>query len=285
MRTLGKHHEIAAIWPQSAEHSQIAARDAAQEGIDLVIAMGGDGIVHHVAQGLVGTRTLLGIVPVGTTNVVARVMGIPSRPKDATKMLADGYSIATAPTVEVTGSNPDGAWTAHAIFAFGFGPDAVIVTAAEAEPFRKYRFGSVHYARSALTTVWSDLRRRKPEVTVNTPTTRRGIGAMVQFHDVYTYFGRVPLRLDADAPDPMSVLTIERLPMRRAGTILRRAMGGSLERVKGMYLDRRVESLTAEADDLVEVQMDGEHYGAVATLSAQARPDSLRIAVPLVGAN
>jgi diacylglycerol kinase family enzyme len=108
---------------------------------------------------------------------------------------------------------------------------------------------------------------------------------MVQFHDVYTYFGRVPLRLDADAPDPMSVLTIERLPIRRAGTILRRAMGGSLERVKGMYLDRRVESLTAEADDLVEVQMDGEHYGAVAMLSAQAHPDSLRIAVPLVGAN
>jgi len=280
MRTLGRSFDIRAIWPQSAEHSRIAARDAVRSGVDLVIAMGGDGIVHHVAQGLTGTDGTLGIIPSGTTNVLARLAGIPHRAKDATRLLAEGFDIRLSPTVEVAGDGPEGAWNARAVFALGVGPDAVVVSSAESEPYRKYRFGSVHYATTAFSVVWKDLRKRKPDVTVATPTERLGIGAMVQFHPIYTYFGRLPLRLDGDLPDPMSVLTIEKLPIRRSATILRKATGGSLEDVKGFHLDRRVTEFTVTAASPVEVQMDGEHYGTVTRLTATARPDSLAIAVP-----
>lgn len=279
MRALSKEHDVTAIWPQSAEHSRIAAGDAVRAGVDLVIAMGGDGIVHHVAQGLVGTEGTLGIIPSGTTNVLARLLGIPNRAKDATRLLADGYDTAWAPTVHVTATGQD-EWTAHAIFSLGVGPDALVVAAAETEPFRKYRFGSVHYARTALGVVWRDVRRRKPDVTISTPTVRAGIGAMVQFHPTYTYFGRIPLRLDGDLPDPMSVLTIEKLPIRRAGAIVRKAASGSLEEVKGLSLDRRVTEFTVSAEHPTDVQMDGEHYGVVTGLRAHAKPASLRVAVP-----
>ncbi|MFP5331403.1 MAG: diacylglycerol/lipid kinase family protein [Acidimicrobiia bacterium] len=280
MRTLARSHDIRAIWPQSAEHSRIAARDAARSGVGLVIAMGGDGIVHHVAQGLADTEGVLGIIPAGTTNVVGRLVGVPHRPKDAIRMLADDHGTIEAPTVEVHGDGPDDGWTARAVFSLGVGPDALVVAAAETEPYRKYRFGSIHYARTAVGTVWRDLRKQKPDLTVSTHTTRRGIGAMVQFHSAYTYFGRVPLRLDSQDPAPMSVLTIERLPLRRAPAILRRAASGSLDRVKGLHLDRGVDSFTIEADVAVQVQMDGEHYGTVRRLTALSRPASLRIAVP-----
>lgn len=280
MRVLSKEHDVTAIWPQSAEHSRVAARDAVRAGVDLVIAMGGDGIVHHVSQGLVDTEGTLGIIPSGTTNVLARLLGIPKQPKDATRLLADGYDAILAPTVHVTGTGPDEEWTAHAIFSLGIGPDALIVAAAEAEPFRKYRFGSVHYARTALGVVWRDVRRRKPDLTISTPTVRSGIGAMVQFHPTYTYFGRIPLRLDGDPPDPMSVLTIEKLPIRRAGTIVRKAASGSLEEVKGLFLDRRVAEFTVSAERPTDVQMDGEHYGVVSGLRAHAKPATLRVAVP-----
>ncbi|MDX1448247.1 MAG: diacylglycerol kinase family protein, partial [Acidimicrobiia bacterium] len=63
MRTLARSHDIRPIWPQSAEHSRIVARDAVRSGVELVIAMGGDGIVHHVAQGVVDTDGVLGIIP------------------------------------------------------------------------------------------------------------------------------------------------------------------------------------------------------------------------------
>ena len=280
MRSLARSHDIRAIWPQSAEHSRIAARDAARSGVELVVAMGGDGIVHHVAQGLVDTDSVLGIVPAGTTNVLGRLVGIPSRPKDAVKLLADGYDIERFPTVEVQAASQHESWTARALFSLGIGPDAIIVAAAETEPYRKYRFGSVHYARTALGIVWRDVRKRRPDSTVKTHAERRAIGAMVQFHPAYTYFGRVPLRLDALKPNPMSVLTIERLPMRRAASILRRAATGTLDQVKGLRLDRDVFEFTVDADTFVEVQMDGEHYGLVRRLTAVAKPGGLAIAVP-----
>lgn len=47
-------------------------------GVDGVVAMGGDGTVHHALQAVAGTPTRLGIVPTGTGNDTARALGIPT---------------------------------------------------------------------------------------------------------------------------------------------------------------------------------------------------------------
>ncbi len=54
------------------------ARHAAKTGAKVVIAAGGDGTVNEVANGLLGTDAALGVLPLGTTNVWALQMGIPS---------------------------------------------------------------------------------------------------------------------------------------------------------------------------------------------------------------
>ncbi|MBB0994027.1 MULTISPECIES: diacylglycerol/lipid kinase family protein [Dietzia] len=53
-----------------------AAR-AAADGVGLVIACGGDGTVRSVAQGLLGTSVPMGVVPLGTGNLLARNLGVP----------------------------------------------------------------------------------------------------------------------------------------------------------------------------------------------------------------
>lgn len=60
-----------------AGHAEEMARKAAQEGFDIVVAVGGDGTVNEVARSVVHTPTALGIVPCGSGNGLARHLDIP----------------------------------------------------------------------------------------------------------------------------------------------------------------------------------------------------------------
>ena len=58
-------------------------REAIASGCDAVFACGGDGTIHDVLQGLVGTQVPLGIIPLGTANALAHDLGLPLSPKAA----------------------------------------------------------------------------------------------------------------------------------------------------------------------------------------------------------
>ena len=70
-----------------AGHAVELARQYARMGFDAVVAVGGDGTVNEVAQGVKGTQTALGILPMGSGNGFARHLNIPVRPNKAIEML------------------------------------------------------------------------------------------------------------------------------------------------------------------------------------------------------
>ena len=59
------------------KHAKLIAKDSADAGYDIVCAVGGDGSVHEVWTALIGTKTKLAILPVGSGNGLARHMKIP----------------------------------------------------------------------------------------------------------------------------------------------------------------------------------------------------------------
>ncbi len=75
---------------RSAGHAEDLAAAAAGEGHPLVLAFGGDGTYNEVARGLVGGESALGIVPAGTTSVLAYEFGIPRPVGRSLKPLLEG---------------------------------------------------------------------------------------------------------------------------------------------------------------------------------------------------
>ena len=66
------------------------AHEAQEKGADLVIVSGGDGTINEVMNGLVGSSTVLGILPFGTGNSLAREVGLSLRPFKALEALRNG---------------------------------------------------------------------------------------------------------------------------------------------------------------------------------------------------
>ena len=64
-------------------------RAIAERGDELLVVGGGDGTISSAASALVGTETLLGILPLGTLNHFARDLGIPTKLADAAKLIAE----------------------------------------------------------------------------------------------------------------------------------------------------------------------------------------------------
>ena len=68
-------------------HAAEIAKQKAEEGVDIVVAVGGDGTVNEVARSLVHTNTALGIVPCGSGNGLARHLCVPMDIKKAIGMI------------------------------------------------------------------------------------------------------------------------------------------------------------------------------------------------------
>jgi diacylglycerol kinase family enzyme len=279
MALLNSKYEVEALWPGSAPEATAAAEQAVAEDAGIVVAMGGDGMVHHVAQGLVGTETALGIVPAGTTNVVARLFGIPSKHTKAVRLITEGTPPRRVGTARLTLDRGNTETVHHSVFAAGLGLDAEVVRVADEDPYRKYRFGSMHYARSALGVGFKDYPSVKPHVTVTSDNHTAVVNtALVQFREVYTFLGKIGLRFDDTVPDPMAVLLLDRLKRRRIPNIFFSAVAHrDLARIKGFEVWDSVESLKFAADPPVAVQADGEGLGLADGGSVDWAPDSLHL--------
>jgi diacylglycerol kinase (ATP) len=78
-----KGYEIESLLTEQKGDAESFAREALRKSPSLIIAAGGDGTFNEVANGMVGSEVPLAIVPLGTTNVLAKEAGIPENMESA----------------------------------------------------------------------------------------------------------------------------------------------------------------------------------------------------------
>jgi len=124
------------------------AREAAANRFDVALAVGGDGTLGQVASGLVGSECALGVLPVGTGNVWAHMMGLPVwTPVYRTALLDSARALVSG---QVRRVDMGKAGDRYFILWSGIGFDAQV--AREIEPLREIRrsFGNVTYLVTSI---------------------------------------------------------------------------------------------------------------------------------------
>lgn len=81
--------EIEIAQTEGPGHARDLAASAAREGAGLALAVGGDGTANEVAEGLLGSETVLGLLPVGSGNGLARALRVPLEPARALACLEE----------------------------------------------------------------------------------------------------------------------------------------------------------------------------------------------------
>ena len=127
--------------PGAGEDILAIVRGAVAQGFDTVVAAGGDGTVSAVANGLIGSGARLGIIPLGTANVLARELGIPLVLADACALLNGPNTTISIDAMKVKGT--------HYFTQIGIGVDAFMIRDTTAE--HKRWLGNGAYIWTAAT--------------------------------------------------------------------------------------------------------------------------------------
>lgn len=261
---LGAEADLEIAETANRGHAAALACRALRNGTDVVVALGGDGTINEVVNGLLtdGVHDAipsLGIVPAGSTNVFSRALGIPNDPIEATASLLEALRTGARRTVSVGRVDER-----YFVFGAGIGFDAAVVGAVEKRRHRGKKSTPTLYARAG---VREFLRadRRHPRLHVELPDGTRYDDvyfAIVTNTDPWTYVFDRPLRPTPDTDFDSGLGVYLRRRMGMPGMLFSMArLSGKHPRVgqRGAYVHHDVERLTVIADEPMPVQVDGDY--------------------------
>lgn len=240
-------------------------RQAAGDGTDVVVAVGGDGTVHEIGTRLIDSPLALGILPVGSGNGLARHLGVSIDPVGA----LDGIASSRIETID----------TARAALRPFLGVAGVGFDAAVAHRFGlRGRRGLLAYAEEAM---WL-LRGYRPEryeVKVDgEPIETTALLVAVANSSQYGNQARIaPAASLADGQLDLCIL--EQPPLLAVPILLRKLFAGTLRDGAGVVI-RRGRSITVVRSGEGPAHLDGEPLTMPARIEFEIRPRSLRVLVP-----
>jgi diacylglycerol kinase (ATP) len=248
-------------------HAIELARAAVAAGVEAVCAIGGDGTVNEVINGIADTGVPLLVVPTGTVNVLAMELGIPLEPADACLLASQGHL-----------SSIDLGLAGERYFALmaGVGLDAMVVNSLN--PALKKALKEAAFAVHGLATFFrSDFPKLRVETAEQTTE-----GYFVVIGNAANYSGSFGITTKASMRDGLLDVCVLQTPspLGTAYYWLAALVESHLRsRHVRYWRTEEVRVAVAEGDAEVLVQTDGEVAGKL-PLVCRVVPRALRVIVP-----
>jgi YegS/Rv2252/BmrU family lipid kinase len=221
----------------------------------IVVAAGGDGTVGAVANAVIATGAVLGVLPLGTSNDFARSIKIPMNVEKAVRLFADGQESR----VDAGKLTRDNEQPRHFVHAAAAGINVQFARFATRADLRA-RFGRLTYA-VAMAIAMKERPIFTCEVESEAGTERLSLVHLAVIN-APVFGGFLDLKLPGTGPDDrtLDVIMIEHLPIRR---LLRSALYPILRvhrPIRG-FRTLQVSRLRVETKDSMDVTLDGEIAG------------------------
>jgi diacylglycerol kinase (ATP) len=241
------------------------AREAVAGGVESLVVVGGDGMVHMAVQALAGTDVNLGIIPAGTGNDVARYLGIPRKDPQAAADVVVGSHVRIIDLAKTSGE--------YFVTVLAAGFDSMVNERANRMRWPK---GQMRYNIATL----AELRVFEPlPYTLELDGVVRRLDAMVvAVGNGPSFGGGLRITHGAELDDGMLDVVIIK-PMTKLDlvrTYPKLFTGGHTTHPQ--YEHHRVKSVTVAAPGVV-AYADGERLGAL-PLTVEVAPLALRVLAP-----
>ena len=280
-------YEVEAVSTEAQNHATEIGMAAVDGGYDVVVAFGGDGTLNEVANGLRGTGVPVSVLPGGSTNVVARTLGIPNDVVDATEHL-----LGLADRFEPRRIDLGIANGRRFVFSCGSGLDATAAMRVDQRPRLKARAGPYFYTWVAVSSFYMQYLRNpvRMRLEVGDDGSSEGVTVLAQNSDPFTYFGRRPVRVceGVEIDDgTISVACLRRAAQRDMGPIVARVLYEGLRASRHRQIDHFYDVTTAAVTSLstgtdgkprpFPIQVDGDYVGATDRLELGIDPGALTV--------
>lgn len=251
-----------AMTTEPGQARELAAA-AAKKGYRIVVAAGGDGTVNEVVNGIAGSDSALGVLPVGTMNVFAAELGLPARLRDAWRVIVEGKPRQ----VDLACANRQ-----YFVQLAGVGLDAQVVK--ETSWDMKRRLGPISYLLSA-----AQVAARKPPRIQIEAEGRKMEGSFVLIGNGRFYGGRIQVFRDAVVDDGLlDVIVFQKTSHLDIAWYLGHILVGRHTMLPDVtYFQARKLRVTSEEE--VPVEVDGE-LSTVLPVTFRVSAGKLRVMAP-----
>lgn len=292
--------KLEAVTTEYRGHARDLGRQAAEsDDIDLVVALGGDGTVNEVVNGLLHAGPdperlpRLAVVPGGSTNVFARALGLPNDAVEATGAILDALregserTVGMGLTAGTPGTEDEAVPSRWFTFCAGLGFDAGVVGRVEQQRERGKKSTHALYLRQVVRQFLQEPNRRHGTITLEVPgedPVTDLVLSIVCNTSPWTYLGNRPVYAAPKASfdtglDVLGLSRMSTVAVARYGTQL---LASSPERgPHGKHVSslHDLTEFTLHSKVPLPLQMDGDHLGLRTSVTFTGVRRALRVIV------